>query len=139
MAAALALTIRSALDVEPDQVDPGRSSMRGATLWFRSYRQERAIELRDGGCMVVDRIVAEPYLPGLSVLALPLLARDAEREHTALRRTYGGPERDAPRAERTLAAGAEQEAALVIGGAVLLTVIAAALAYTLGRSHGRES
>jgi len=134
--ASLALTLRSNLDAEPDQIEPGRSSERGATLWFSAWRHERAIEVRDGGCTVVDRVVAEPYLPGAAVVALPLLARRFEREHSELRRAYGTPDKRVPKAERTLAAGAEQEAAVVAGGLlVVLTVVGAAIAYLIGRSQ----
>lgn len=106
-----------------ETLEPGRFVEKSESWWFRHWRHERVVKEAEAGCQVVDRVVCEPRLPGLAVVLLPVLARLFERRHRHLRAQYGSPQADAPRAQRTLGAGAEQEAALVVGGAVLSAAV----------------
>lgn len=119
-----------------EQVDDGRFVERSSTLWFKSWRHERVVEERGEGSAIVDRIVAVPRLPGFAVFLAPLIARLFAARHRRLRNQFGSPDTGAPRVERTLGAGAEQEAAVVVGGTVLAVVAAGVTAYLLRKRKG---
>lgn len=78
-------------DLKLERLDPGRGFLERSTLGsMRVWEHERTIETDDGGCVLTDRIAAEPRALVSGRLLAPIFRWFFRHRHRQLQRHFGG-------------------------------------------------